>query len=487
MRGILVCLLVWVAAGQGLAQPVVDWSKTYSTGDNHEWFNAAVCTWDWGWGFAGFSSDGAGSHTEGGYLLVRTDSAGDTLWTRRYRRSTADICRGMTPTMDGGFAMVGWSGTSQYVDGVIWLLRVDRNGDSLWSRTFRAGNFNIGYSVTLTPDGGFFIGGACGTYDAGNSDFYAIRTDSLGDTLWTRVYGGSDWDECTSVCAVDSSGFLMAGTTYSDGSGNQDFALMRLTAAGDSVWFQTYGGPGWEWCSAMMPLPGGGCAMAGGTTSYGAGGNDSWLVRTNAEGAMLWNRTFGGERDDWGYALSMMWDGHLLLGGYTLSSSSGLTPRYWLVKVGLNGWNGWTYAFPNGANAIDHCYAVTAAIDSGIILAGMHRDDQDALTRGYVIKTLPEHRSAVDGRPEVPACAGLRIYPNPFNLNATIEFSLAHPGLVTVTRCDILGREAVIAQEHFAAGTHMIPWSCAECASGIYYITLRGNGTPQTQKTVLLK
>ncbi len=115
-------------------------------------------------------------------------------------------------------------------------------GDTLWTRTYGGSDLDYGYSVQQTADSGYIIAGTTKSFGAGNYDFYLLKTDPLGDTVWTRTYGGSDLDYGYSAVQTTDGGYAVVGRTKSFGAGNYDVYLVKTDANGDTTWTRTYGG-----------------------------------------------------------------------------------------------------------------------------------------------------------------------------------------------------------------------------------------------------
>src|SRR4030042_2506359 len=151
--------------------------------------------------------------------------------------------------------------------------------DTLWTKTYGGFNGDIARCVQQTNDGGFILTGGTASYGAGDMDVYVIKTDSLGETLWTRSYGGlyadrSDWLECT-----DDSGFIVAAS-FAYSGGYLDVWLIKINANGDTLWTKVYGGGGYDGASMVKQTSDKGYAIIGSTDSYGAGMNDIWFLKT---------------------------------------------------------------------------------------------------------------------------------------------------------------------------------------------------------------
>jgi hypothetical protein len=146
----------------------------------------------------------------------------DSLWSRTYGGDHHDGCNSLVQTANGGFALAG-STSSFGTGGDFWLVRTDANGDSLWSRTYGGQDYDYCNSLLQTADGGFALAGVTESFGAGDHDFWMVRTDENGDSLWSRTYEGQDWDECQSLIQTADGGFALAGETWSFGAGGRDF------------------------------------------------------------------------------------------------------------------------------------------------------------------------------------------------------------------------------------------------------------------------
>ena len=165
--------------------------------------------------------------------------------------------------------------------------------DSLWSRTFGGGNNEQCYSIIHTADGGYALAGYTESYGAGSYDMWLVKTDADGESLWSRTFGGARNDRCYSIIQTADGGFALAGGTLSFGAGDYDMWLVKTDSDGDSLWSRTFGGRNTDWCFSMIQTADGGYLLAGYTYSFDAVRSDMWLVKTDADGDFLWSRTLG--------------------------------------------------------------------------------------------------------------------------------------------------------------------------------------------------
>lgn len=184
-----------------LAAQVV-FERTYG-GDNADWGCSVQQTADHGYVIAGLTNS-SGPGTE--VYLIRTDSAGDTLWTRTYGGAHADFANSVRQTADGGYILTGGTKSFGGGDEDVYLIKTDAHGDTMWTRAFGGTEDDGGWSVGQTTDSGFIIAGSTRSFGAGGLDVWLLKTDTHGDTLWTRTFGGAGSDQALSVEQTTDSG-----------------------------------------------------------------------------------------------------------------------------------------------------------------------------------------------------------------------------------------------------------------------------------------
>jgi hypothetical protein len=166
----------------------------------------------------------------------------------------------------------------------IYLMKIDAEGESLWTQTYGGNGQDYGYSVALSPDGGFVITGHTSSYGTpfvDRYDLYLIGTDANGDTLWTRTYGGPENDYGYSVQAIPGGGYIIAGDTYSFGAGQTDIYLIKTDDMGDAVWSRTFGSSGLDGARYVQTTSDSGFILAGRTRSFGRGDYDVYILKVS--------------------------------------------------------------------------------------------------------------------------------------------------------------------------------------------------------------
>ena len=269
----------------------------------------------------------------------------DSLWSRIFGAGGSDMCTSLIQMADGGFAMAGYTYSFGAGDCDFWLVRTDAEGDSLWSHTFGGRRSDYCRSLIQTSDGGFALAGSTNSFGAGYRDFWLVKTNTDGDSIWSRTYGGGGDDLCFSLIQTEDGGFALAGSNY---------LLVRTNAEGNLLWQSTYSEGGSNTCRSVIETADGGFALAGDTYTRPPGNVfDFRLVRTNNRGDLLWSSTIGGWNVDNCHSLIQTADGGFTLAGYT---DSFLEDRndpadFWLVRTNARGDSLWSRTFSGMSNS----------------------------------------------------------------------------------------------------------------------------------------
>ena len=356
----------------------------------------------------------------------------------------------------------------------VYLVRTDSLGDSLWIKTFGGDGDQLGESIQKTMDGGYIIAGAA-TSPAGNSyDVYLIKTDSLGDSLWAKTFGGSDYDRGCSVKQTADKGYIIAGWTRSFGSDSSNIYLVKTDSLGDSLWAKTFGGDSAEYGFSVDQTNDKGYIITGSTNSFGSGSSDVYLVKTDSLGDSLWAKTFGGSFFDYGTSVLQTADGGYIITGYCYNDA-------YLIKTNSYGDTLWTKNLLGGAGN-----SVLQTADGGYIVTG--------ISGGfcvYLVKVNSETGIGQEITPDVFSVSGCN--PNPFSNKTTLSYELPERGYINVSVYNILGQKVKKLESGIKnSGIHTITWngtndSGEKLCSGIYILRAKAGEKQVTEKLVLLR
>ncbi len=455
------------------------WTRTFGEAD-----------WDFGRSIAQIDSSHyiiAGySHSFGnGYevYLIKIDQNGDSLWTKTYGGPNDDEVFDIKRTPSGNLIIAGW--TSSYGSGLrdAYLLHMDSDGDTFWSQTYGGSARDIAFAILPTIDDGFILAGETRSSGSGLSDLYLVKTNAQGDSLWAKTFGGTEQDFGYSVIETADSGFIAVGFTESYGSGLGDVYVVKTNAFGDSTWTKTFGGSGDDHAFWIQPASDSGYIITGYSSSTGAGGNDVYALKISENGDSIWARTYGGAQDDVGYDIRSCADGGYFIAGNTRSFGSGNEDLY-LLRLSQSGDMIWTLAY--GGSSDDGASAITMMPDNGLLIAGETYSFGAGGYDVWLLRIEPE-AGVAENRDRRPKTIDLRLacHPNPFVSSTTIHLS----GLGQRAECielqiyDVMGRG--IRQFILYPSSFILPakleWDGRDQAGnvvppGIYYIILK-NGT----------
>jgi hypothetical protein len=304
-------------------------------------------------------------------LWIAPACAQDTLWwSRTYGGSEDDYCYSARQTTDGGYIVVGQTHSfDAFGGGDVYLIKTDPNGNTVWNRTYGGFGGDLGWSVQQTTDGGYMVAG--NTALIGPDPIvlvYLIKTDSFGDTLWTRIYGSTDYPPYSyglSIQQTADGGYIVTGYT---GLALPNAYLMKTDSRGDTLWARTYGGSGVDEGLCVQQTTDGGYIVAGFTESFGAGGQDVYLVKTESTGDTTWTRTYGSPLTEVGYSVQQTTDRGYIVAGWALDA---LGDSYvYLVKISSIGRAMWAHMYGPGHGWQAKGYSVQQTTDGGYIVVG---------------------------------------------------------------------------------------------------------------------
>jgi uncharacterized delta-60 repeat protein len=302
------------------------------------------------------------------FYLVKLDTAQQVQWTRTVGGANVDNCFSVQQTSDGGYLASGHTNSFGMGGYDFYVVKVDGDGNLLWTRTIGGIWGEFAFSLKQTSDGGCVITGSTNSFGAGNYDVYVVKLDGDGNLEWTRTVGGAGADEGRSVWQTSDGGYVIGGWTSNYGSGGDDVYVVKLDGQGDLEWTRTVGGPGLDRAYAVQQVDDGGFVAAGFTSSFGQGSNDVYVVRLDPDGNLLWTKTIGGADDDQGMSVQQTSDLGFVITGTTRSFGSGDNNVYTL-KLNAAGSLEWGRAIIDD-DGQDYSFQVFQASSSGYVIGG---------------------------------------------------------------------------------------------------------------------
>ncbi len=267
--------------------------------------------------------------------IMRFHSHGGLHWLKTYGGYPFDYAHKIIPTVDNAYIIVGNSGSFDqdwWQD--VWILKINENGDTLWTKNYGGIFDDYGMDIVQTTDSGYIIVGRTDSFGNGNGDVYLIKVDSAGDTLWTKVLHIGETSIGRSILQTRDNGYIITGSVNNFGPGGANLCLIKTNDEGDILWTKKYGGPDDD-CGYSIKETNDGGFIIGGCYFIEGENSQFYLVRTDSTGDTLWTKTVGGNDCDRGFSLQIDGDGGYLLAGETYSFGPGYVGVY-LVKLAEN-------------------------------------------------------------------------------------------------------------------------------------------------------
>jgi hypothetical protein len=242
------------------------WSKTYgSSGDDVG--KDIVATYEGSYVITGRSDNPLNSSHD--IFLIKIDSVGNTIWQKNYGGPQDENARRVIECFDGGLAIVGQTMSFGAGFGDLYFLKTDSAGNFLWSQTFGGSAMDDGNDMVLNSDGTFVLCGETQSFGNGNIDVWLIKTDGFGNWIWDFTYGGIDKDVSKTIEMTPDGGYIVGAISRSWGWINPDMWLLKTDANGIQQWTRHFGSWDHEHCYAARTTSDGGYALIGHTKSYG--------------------------------------------------------------------------------------------------------------------------------------------------------------------------------------------------------------------------
>jgi hypothetical protein len=272
--------------------------------------------------------------------ILKLNAAGQIEWQRTYGTAMADTADGeIQPTEDGGFIVVGTTSLPAATASDIWVLKIDLAGNIAWQRTIGDPALNeYGYSIEQTKDGGYIVGASQQSIP-GTSNFrpFVLKLTSTGDIEWQKDFGDRESSAPFLPCARQAAdgGYYLEYNSSSQGAGDQDVWVIKLSAAGSIIWQKLFGGAARDLGRNVLPLPDNSCLVLGESLSFNEGSSDIWLFKLDPSGNIQWQKEYGGsDTYEESFVVAPAKDGDYIVTGYTYLGSSS---KMLILKVSPSG------------------------------------------------------------------------------------------------------------------------------------------------------
>ncbi len=358
------------------------WAKSFLGSLDEEALSVAV-TMDGGYVIAGWTASfGA---TQDDLWVIKLDTDGNVEWEKTYAGKLLDRAASIQQTRDGGYIVGGFSKSwypGRGVSVLMWVLKLDHKGNIQWEKAY--GKIGCGFlrAIKQTHDGGYIIAGTA--WDVGpknrKKEILVLKLDPKGNMKWNKMYGGKGLDEPYDVIQTSDRGYVVVGITNSFGEKWGDYWVLKLDKYGNSLWQRTFGGDLEDRATSVVETSDRGYLVAGWTRSLGLEKYDinAWLVKLSRDGKIKWQKSYG---DKWFNCITSV--DATSDGGFVAAGSTNIWKRFadmWMLKVDGSGNVQWQRTY--GGSLYEKAFSVKRGQDGGFVMGGwsesfskgMHKD-----------------------------------------------------------------------------------------------------------------
>ncbi|HSD63166.1 MAG TPA: T9SS type A sorting domain-containing protein [Ignavibacteriaceae bacterium] len=463
--------------------PDTIWTKIFATSGD-DWGEYVEQTDDGGYIIAGTQNPEGSDNV----WLIKTDANGDTLWTKTYGTYHYDYASCVHQTDDGGYIIFGETDSfdPNFFEG--WLIKTNSSGDTLWTKHLGDYAYYFIEDGLELPGGGYVFVGYTKPGAGDPEDIWLVKTDANGDTLWTKTFGGLNRDLAFCVQHLANGDLIIGGVTESFGAGDMDAWVIKVNSSGDSVWSKTYGGAERDLIHNLRQTEDGGFIIAGSTESFGHMNNytDAWLIKIDSDGDTVWTKTWGTEEmHDGAASVVQTSDGGYVFTGQLYINT--FVQDLWILKTDADGNMLWSKNYGGIFYSSGRCINNTS--EGSLIITGEYYNEVDNNYDIWLLNFDPNITGVErDKQAQIPKTVNLeQNYPNPFNPATKIKYTIPLNSQVQIKVFDVLGNEiATLINEEKPAGIYELTWNAANKPSGVYFYQLRSGSSVVTKKMILL-
>lgn len=378
-------------------------------------------------GFIVTGSSGSFGTGGGDIYVLKIDGDGQPIWTRTYGTLGADHGVAGFP-FQGGVLLAGSVSLGPFGGYDMTLVHVDHSGADLWTKYYGTSEWDLAYGSIPLSDGALVVGETFGHGQLQGAG-YAVRVDLEGDTIWTRVVSMGGGTKCLGACPSVDGGFILAGERE-DPMGDVDGFLCKMDATGEMQWTYVFDGDSTDVLRSVVQKPSGEIVACGGTASEGVV-EQVLLLSVNGSGQLLWQQFIGNTADASGTEVRIASDGgYVFTGRNTLNLGD---PDMILTQTDAGGWFQFGNNFGDGDPADG--LSVDTVTNGGFVVAGWLEGEGPGVRAVYVVRTDEMGQTAnLDVVPYLdplpipdlrPATPGLLLHPNPARPGDAIIVTMA--------------------------------------------------------------
>lgn len=394
--------------------PSIEWQKTYG-GSLQDYGLNAKQTSDGGYILIGdtLSTDGDFSDVigyQGNARIIKTDAYGNILWQKDIGGSEYDSAYKIITTIDNGYLIACNTmsnnghvyGNHGLID--IWIVKLNNQGDIVWSKTYGCNNYDGVSAIIQTSDGNYvFAGNSTAingdvTTNHGFNDLWVVKIDNIGNIIWQKSYGGSGYDYANDVKQTTDGGYILCGASTSSNfdvtlnQGSFDYWIVKLDTIGNLVWQKTFGGSLHDEARSILQTNDGGYIVIGQAVSSNGDINDHqgeidcWIIKLTTNGSISWKKSYGGFLSESALEIIKSYDNGFIIASNSnstngfFSSTNGLSDFY-ILKINSNGEINWQTIF--GGSEYDYPRSIQSTSDGGFILSGTSTSNDGYVTNNH--------------------------------------------------------------------------------------------------------
>lgn len=316
---------------------------------------------------------------------LQADSGQDPWveWSIKIGGSGDERALDIKEAFDNCIIVSGFTTSNSFGGEDIYVCKLNKKGNVLWSKNFGGAADERADAILPTEDFGCLVAGGTRSFSQGEDDMWIIKLNAQGDKEWEKFIGGQGRDGAIDLLKTSDNHIMVLGITSSLGAGNTDVYLIKMDTAGNVLWSKTYGGSDYDWSWNIKETLDGGFIIAGDTRSFGAGQLDGYMIKTDNSGNLEWQKTFGGIYDDGSHGIIIAEDGCYFVTGSTKSFSKSYCD-YFICKLNNSGEQLWYKTY--GGNGFNYNYSGFKTSDRGLFLSGFSNSSSGTYD-WYAVKT----------------------------------------------------------------------------------------------------
>lgn len=425
MKKIILLITILVTVKNTNAQPPERFYTRFG-GNGHDIGYGVKQTLDGHYIVTGSTSSFGAGNTD--ILIAKIDSMGWVRWQKAIGGFNNDIGKAIIQIADSGFVIAGY--TNSYGNGGYdaYLVKTDKNGELIWQKTFGGIDWDFAYNLIETPDGGFVLCGNTYSYGYGKSDGYIIKTDANGNAQWQKTFGGNEDDEFKSVKYTTDNHLILTGVNKSSGDLNGDLWFFKTNTIGDSIFTKVYGGIKSDFGNDLIEDDNGDYVLAGGSETYSSGGSDAFIIKINSGGNLIWQANDGVSsfNEEIFKIIKSKTDVYQYVIIFTTQEIAGTKKD---LKKGIMNWAGFYEGSLSGTFGFlddDEVFGLSNTKDKGFVAVGYTKSLNAILEDVFLIKFdslgyIPQNQSTISVKETNVDIKNIKIYPRITNSSIKIE------------------------------------------------------------------